>query len=109
MTALAPWRSRHPGVSVEVRVVPGTPSGPLLEAAAPARLLVVGTAAGGPAARLVLGSTSRAVVRSSPCPVMVVPRMLDPEAQDTARPVVDTAVTAPASWGLRPHDRSELW
>ena len=108
-TALAPWRSRHPGVSVEVRVVPGTPSGPLLEAAAPARLLVVGTAAGGPAARLVLGSTSRAVVRSSPCPVMVVPRMLDPEAQDTARPVVDTAVTAPASWGLRPHDRSELW
>ena len=109
MTALAPWRSRHPGVSVEVRVVPGTPSGPLLEAAAPARLLVVGTAAGGPAARLVLGSTSRAVVRSSPCPVMVVPRVLHPEAQHTARPVVDTAATPPRSWGLRPHDRSELW
>ena len=66
MTALSPWRSRHPGVPVEVRVVHGAPSGRLLEAAAPARLLVVGTNARGPAARMVLGSTSRSVVRRSP-------------------------------------------
>ena len=77
-----------------------------------------GAAAGGrherpwAAARMVLGSTSRAVVRHSPCPVMVVPReahVLDLEAQETAQPVVDAAVTAPASGGLRRHDRSELW
>ena len=111
-TALAPWRSRHPGVPVEVRVVHGAPADRLLEAAAAARLLVVGTNARGPAARVVLDSTSRAVVRRSPCPVMVVPReahVLDLEVQDTAQPVVDTAVTAPESWGLRPHDRGELW
>ncbi len=98
MTALSPWRSRHPGVPVEVRVVHGAPSGRLLEAAAPARLLVVGTNARGPAARMVLGSTSRSVVRRSPCPVMVVPReahVLDLEAQETVQPVVDAAVTAP--------------
>ncbi len=64
MTALSPWRSRHPGVPVEVRVMHGTPFDQLLEAAAPARLLVVGTHGHGQAARLVLGSTSRAVARS---------------------------------------------
>lgn len=112
MTALAPWRSCHPSVPVEVRVVHGAPTVRLLEAAVPARLLVVGTHGRGPAARFVLGSTSRAVVRRSPCPVMVVPRdayVLDPEVQDAAPPVVDTAVTAPRSWGQRPHDRGELW
>ena len=112
MTALSPWRSRHPGVPVEVRVVHGAPTGRLLEAAATARLLVVGTNARRQAARMVLGSTSRSVVRRSPCPVMVVPReahVFDLEAQDTAQPVADAAVTAPAPGGLRPHDRSELW
>jgi nucleotide-binding universal stress UspA family protein len=73
-TALAPWGPRHAGVPVEVRVVHGAPAGRLLEAAVPARLLVVGTHARGPAAQRVLGSTSRAVVRRSACPVMVVPR-----------------------------------
>ena len=110
--ALAPWRSRHPGLPVEVRVVHGGPSDRLLEAAAVARLLVVGTHGRGHAARLVLGSTSRTVVRRSPCPVMVVSRdahVLDLEMRDTTRPVVDTAVTAPASWGGRPHDRGEPW
>ena len=108
--ALTRWRSRHPGVPVEVRVVHGAPSGRLLEAAEAARLLVVGTHGRGQAARLALGSTSRMVVRRSPCPV--VPweaHVLDLEAQDTARPVVDTTtLTAPASGALRPHDRSEL-
>ena len=109
-TALAPWRSRHPRVPVEVRVVQGAPTGRLLEAAVPARLLVVGTHARGPGARLVLGSTSRAVARRTRCPVMVVPRdahVFEAEAQDAARPAVETAVAAPRSWGLRPHDRGE--
>ena len=109
--ALTRWRSRHPGVPVEVRVVHGAPSGRLLEAAEAARLLVVGTHGRGQAARLALGATSRTVVGRSPCPVMVVPReahVLDLEAQDTARPVVDTTLTAPASGALRPHYRSEL-
>jgi nucleotide-binding universal stress UspA family protein len=112
MTALSPWRSRHPDVSVEVRVVHGAPSVRLLEATAQARLLVVGTKVRGPAARASLGSTSRTVLRRSPCPVMVVPReahVLDLEAQDTAQRVVDAALTAPTSGSPQPHDRSELW
>ena len=101
-TALAPWRSRHPGVPVEVRVVHGAPADRLLEAAAAARLLVVGTNARGPAARVVLDSTSRAVVRCSPCPVMVVLRkahVLDLEAQDTARAPADLAAARLAHRG----------
>ena len=110
--ALAPWRSRHPGLPVEVRVVHGGSSDRLLEAAAVAQLLVVGTHGHGQAARLVLGSISRAVVRRSPCPVMVVSRdahVLDLEMRATTPPVGDTAVTAPVSWGPRPHDRGEPW
>jgi nucleotide-binding universal stress UspA family protein len=108
-TGLAAWRSCHPRVPVEVRVVHGAPTDRLLEAAVPARLLVVGTHGRGPGARLVLGSTSRAVARRSPCPVMVVPRdarVLGPEAQDAPQSAVDNAVAAPRSRGLWPHDRS---
>ena len=112
MTALAPWRSGHPSLPVEVRVVHGAAADRLLEAAVPAWLMVVGTNGRGPGARRVLGSTSCAVVRRSPCPVMAVPReahVPGPEVQGAAGPVVDTAATSPRSWGLRPHDRSELW
>lgn len=100
---LARWRSRYPGLPVDVRVGHGPPSDRLLEAAAVARLLVVGTHGRGQAARLVFGSISRAVVRHSSCPVMVVPRdahVLDLEVRDT---------TPETAGGLRPHDRGELW
>jgi len=112
MKGLAAWRSRHPRVPVEVRVVQGAPTDRLLEAAVSARLLVVGTHGRRPGARLVLGSTSRAVAWRSPCPVMVVPRnarVLGPEAQDAPQSAAENAVAAPRSRGLRPHDRGELW
>lgn len=69
---LAPWRSRYPQVPVEVRLVHGAPTDELLRAAATAHLVVVGTHGRGAPARLLLGSTSRTVVRYSSCPVMVV-------------------------------------
>ncbi|MGH3844498.1 MAG: universal stress protein [Pseudonocardiaceae bacterium] len=69
---LAPWRSQYPQLPVEVRLVPGGPVDELLRAAATARLVVVGTHGRGAPARLLLGSTSRAIVRYSPCPVTVV-------------------------------------
>jgi nucleotide-binding universal stress UspA family protein len=63
---LVPWRSRYPQVPVEVRLVHGGPVDELLRAAAIAHL-VVGTHGRGASARVLLGSTSRAVVRYSPC------------------------------------------
>ena len=51
-----------------------------------------------------------AVVRGSPCSVMVVradAHVLDPEGQDA--PTRAVPAVAPASWALRPHDRAELW
>jgi nucleotide-binding universal stress UspA family protein len=69
---LGPWRSRHPDVPVDLQVVSGAAAGHLLEASVTARLLVLGTHARGPAARAVLGSTSRPVLRRSACPVLVV-------------------------------------
>jgi nucleotide-binding universal stress UspA family protein len=69
---LVPWRSQYPRVPVEARVVHGAAADELVRAAATARLVVVGTHGRGASARLLLGSTSRAVVRYSPCPVTVV-------------------------------------
>ena len=59
-------------VPLEMRVVHGVPADELLRVADTADLVVVGTHGRGAPARLLLGSTSRAVVRYSPCPVMVV-------------------------------------
>jgi nucleotide-binding universal stress UspA family protein len=53
-------------------LVHGVPADELLRAAAGAQLVVVGTHGHGAPARVLLGSTSRTVVRYSPCPVMVV-------------------------------------
>jgi nucleotide-binding universal stress UspA family protein len=69
---LAPWRSRYPKVPVDLRVVHGAPADELLRAARTARLVVVGTHGYGAPARMVLGSTSRTLVRYSSCPVTVV-------------------------------------
>jgi nucleotide-binding universal stress UspA family protein len=114
MQALSPWRSRHPGVPLDVRVVHGAAAGHLLEAAVSARLLVVGTHARGAGARLVLGSTSRAVARRSPCPVMIVRpdvHVTDPQPVEQARTAIPAEVDAPvpAPWSLHRRDRSGLW
>jgi nucleotide-binding universal stress UspA family protein len=100
---LAPWAARFPDVPVELHVVPGLPTAALLAAAVEARLLVLGTRGRSAPARVLFGSTSRAVLRRSPVPVVVVSpdAVLPEEAPATAA----TSNSTP----LEPHDRSQLW
>ncbi len=51
-------------------------------------VLVVGSSRLGPVARIFLGSNSTKIVRSSPVPVLVIPRGADVHLEDTAAPVV---------------------
>ena len=70
---LDPWRSKHPDVTVEVRVLHGEPATALVAAAEEAALVVIGRRRHGVPAALHLGGTARAVLRSASCPVRVVP------------------------------------
>lgn len=99
---LAPWHSQYPQVFAKIRFAHGRPIDQLLRAAATARLVVVGTHGRGAPARLLLDSTSRAVVRYSPCPVTVV--RWDAIIRDTARDPA-TSVTQVAAGGPLPADR----
>jgi nucleotide-binding universal stress UspA family protein len=104
--ALAPWTGRFPDVPMELTVVPGSPVSALLAAAVEARLVVLGTRARRAPARALFGSTSRAVLRRSPVPVVVV--------NPGAVRLTEAAVTAPAtpptsSTDIQdPHDRSRF-
>jgi nucleotide-binding universal stress UspA family protein len=69
---MMPLRELRPGVDVEVSVRTGPPRDVLLEAAADARLLVVGSRGLGGFRGLLLGSVSHALVQHAPCPVAVV-------------------------------------
>ena len=51
-------------------------------------VLVVGSSRLGPVARVFLGSNSTKIVRSSPVPVLVIPRGAEVHLEDTAAPVV---------------------
>jgi nucleotide-binding universal stress UspA family protein len=75
-TGLQQWANRYPDVRVEVHTERGTIVDVLLRAASGARLVVTGSHGRGALARLALGSTSRSLVRLSPCPVLVVPRSI---------------------------------
>lgn len=59
----------HPVKDVETDVVVGQPAGTLMDAAASAQLLVVGTHGRGLLDRIILGSVSHAVLYHAPCPV----------------------------------------
>jgi nucleotide-binding universal stress UspA family protein len=74
LEGLGPWRSRHPSVPVDVKLMSGAAATCLLEASARARLVVLGTRARKTPGRLVVGSTSRTVLRGSSCPVLLVRR-----------------------------------
>ena len=69
---LWPWRGRYPDVEVDTEVSTQRPADALLEWSGRSQLIVVGTRARGPAARALLGSTSRALLRHSVCPVAVI-------------------------------------
>jgi nucleotide-binding universal stress UspA family protein len=109
---LAPWRSRHPEVPVEIRVVDLPAPGHLLQAAVTARLVVVGTRGRNLATRLVLGSVSHTVVRNAPCPVLVVRRdtQLAESAPYGAAPAPEKpGAHPPEPRALHPHDRRQRW
>jgi len=61
-------------LEVERKVVEGSAAQVLVEAAAGAELLVVGSRGRGGFAELLLGSVSAQCAHHSPCPVLIVPR-----------------------------------
>ncbi len=81
---LAPWRSEHPDVGVDIRVGQGNAGVALLHESAAARHIVLGSRGRHAVSRAVLGSVSRFVLRHSPVPVTVVPRAAPSDA-DRAR------------------------
>jgi nucleotide-binding universal stress UspA family protein len=72
--SLDAWSERFPSVPVDLVEAHGRPADALLHASGSARVVVVGSHGRGAAARAVLGSTSREVMRSAHCPVIVVPQ-----------------------------------
>ena len=69
---LAAWSEKYPGVPVEGLVTRDRPSHSLLQQAARAQLVVVGSRGRGGFAGSVLGSVGNAVLHRAPCPVAVV-------------------------------------
>lgn len=63
---------RYPDIALELEVSRGRPADALARAAELAQLLVVGSHGRGGFMATVLGSTSRALLQKSPCPLMVV-------------------------------------
>lgn len=69
---LADQQRAHPDVRVDLRVIRARPHEALLKAAKDAGLLIVGSRGRGGFAGLLLGSTSKRVLRDASCPVIVV-------------------------------------
>lgn len=68
---VATHASAHPGLEVETRVRPGHPAQVLLDHSDAASLIVLGSRGRGGFAGLLLGSTSREVIRNAHCPVLI--------------------------------------
>jgi nucleotide-binding universal stress UspA family protein len=62
------------GLDVETRLLAGDPGRALADVSYEFDLLVTGSRAYGPVRRTLLGSTSRRLIRSADCPVLVAPR-----------------------------------
>ncbi len=71
--ALAGWRERFPDVTVKPALPRRGPRRALIDAAATAQLVVVGTRGRGGFTGLLLGSVSQAVLHHAACPVAIVP------------------------------------
>ena len=69
---LAGWSEKYPDTFVEQFVTRDRPAHSLLEQAARAQLVVVGSRGRGEFVGLVLGSVGNALVHRSPCPVVIV-------------------------------------
>jgi nucleotide-binding universal stress UspA family protein len=69
-----------PGVKIERRVFEGAPARVLVDAAAGAELLVVGSSGRGGFAGLLLGSVAQQCVHHAPCPVVVIRRSVSEAA-----------------------------
>lgn len=72
VAALAPWRDKYPDVPLKFVVTHGNAADALVDHAADAGLLVVGSRGRGALTGLLLGSTSHGVLHHAPCPVLVV-------------------------------------
>lgn len=68
---LVPYQREYPNVTVEKVVVMDHPDDALVKRSVGASMVVVGSRGRGGVAGLLLGSTSRKVLRSASCPVMV--------------------------------------
>ncbi|MEV6314548.1 universal stress protein [Streptomyces sp. NPDC051776] len=66
-------RRRTPGVEIGMRLVAGDPRQAVMDCAADAAMLVLGTRGGGGFPGLLVGSTSLYAAAHAPCPVVVVP------------------------------------
>ena len=69
---LAGWQEQYPAVSVTRRIVCDRPARWLLDEAAHAQLVVLGSRGRGGFSRMLLGSVSTAVAEASTTPVIVV-------------------------------------
>jgi len=69
---LAGWQEKYPDVMVHRAVTRDRPVHHLLEHAAQAQLLVVGSRGRGGFSGMLLGSTSQALIYHAPCPLLVV-------------------------------------
>jgi nucleotide-binding universal stress UspA family protein len=80
------------GINAEPILAHGEPAAALSEAATePGTLLVLGSRGYGPLRRVLLGSVSRALVRSAPCPVIIHPRGTQEPARQTRPAQATTA------------------
>lgn len=69
---LLPFVQRYPDVEVEMIITRDRPIRALVDASTDAQLLVVGSHGRGGFRGMLLGSTSRALLQSAPCPMVVV-------------------------------------
>lgn len=71
-TVVAATKQRHPHLLVTSSATPMDPRDALIDEAAEADLLVIGSSTVGAARQLLLGSVAKTAARRSPCPVVVV-------------------------------------